>query len=59
MDSKKLAARIVKKILSDLGGRSGFDHWYDDIDADIKREIRYELEAIATNEIDKAHPAAV
>ncbi len=39
-DRAKLAAKAV---LADLNDRSGFDHWWGNIDSDTKREIRTDL----------------
>jgi hypothetical protein len=39
-DRAKAAAEAV---LDDLNDRSGFDHWWGDIDGDVQREIRGEL----------------
>lgn len=33
----------VKAVLDDLNDRSGFDHWWGDIDSDTRREIRSDL----------------
>ena len=41
-----VATRIVQSILSDLYGRAGYDAWWDEIDKDIKHEIRMDLEGI-------------
>lgn len=46
-DRAKTAAQAV---LADLNDRSGFDHWWSDIDSDTRREIRDDL----AKEIDKA-----
>lgn len=46
-DRAKSAAQAV---LADLKDRSGFDHWWADIDSDTRREIRDDL----AKEIDKA-----
>lgn len=35
----ELAKKIVEAITLDLLGRSGFDHWWDGIDDDIRHEI--------------------
>lgn len=48
MDS--LAQKIVKAILDELNDRKGFDWWWDELDADIRNEIRDEL-----TEIVEAH----
>lgn len=37
------AKAAAKAVLDDLNDRSGFDHWWGNIDSDIKREIRGDL----------------
>jgi hypothetical protein len=34
------AKKAVKAVLDDLNDRSGFDHWWGDIDSATRREIR-------------------
>ena len=40
------AQRIVRLILKELGGRGGFNGWWDGIDVATQREIRRTLETI-------------
>lgn len=42
-NTEAVAAKIVKAVITDLSDRSGFDHWWDDIDSGIRAEIRREL----------------
>lgn len=37
------AERIVFRVMDALGDRSGFDHWWYNIDADIRNDILDEL----------------
>lgn len=37
------AKGIVDAVLRELEGRKGFDWWWDDLDADIQKEIRLAL----------------
>ncbi len=37
-------AEITDRVLNNLKGRSGFDHWWDTIGEDIQEEIKQELE---------------
>lgn len=41
----------VEAVLRDLCDRSGFDHWWGEIDDDIQQEIRVELAEV----IEKAY----
>jgi hypothetical protein len=43
MKTGPLASTIVKVVLDELESRAGFDHWWDDIDADVQEEISDEL----------------
>lgn len=38
-----ICQEIVKAILKEFNGRAGFDHWWDELDSDIKKEIRTAL----------------
>lgn len=38
-----LSENIVFNIIKELNSRSGFDSWFDDIDAEIQEEILEEL----------------
>jgi hypothetical protein len=40
---KVKAKQVVEVVLNELGGRGGFDHWWDNIDEDIQDEIREKL----------------
>jgi hypothetical protein len=44
--------RIVWKIYQELDGRAGFDHWFGNIDNDIKDEIFDSLKEIMDAEED-------
>lgn len=48
--NKELAGSFVKKMISALSDRGGFDGWWDGIDEDIKTEIVEELAEILTTE---------
>lgn len=37
------ASEAAESVLDDLKGRKGFDHWWDDIDPEIKEEVRRSL----------------
>lgn len=41
-----LADNIVTAIMDELGGRSGFDHWFDDIEPGTREEILGQLAII-------------
>ena len=45
------AKAAAKAVLRDLDDRSGFDHWWGNIDGDIQQEIRAELAKV----IEKAY----
>ena len=51
--AQKRAKKIVKAILTDLEDRSGFDHWWGDIDGPIRTEIRKELTSIVVAELGR------
>lgn len=55
------AKSAAKAVLADLNNRSGFDHWWGDIDSGVKREIRHDLaEAIrkaARIDVTETHDA--
>lgn len=46
---------ISKKILSELNDRSGFDGWWDGIDADIQKEIHESIAKIVLQETTNEH----
>jgi hypothetical protein len=43
---------VVDAVLNDLEDRSGFDWWWDDIDPDIREEIKAELAAKVRTVLD-------
>ncbi len=43
-DTEGAAGRIVEVVLTLLEGRKGFDWWWDDLDSDIRDEIRRALQ---------------
>jgi hypothetical protein len=49
-DGTDRAKKAVKAVLDDLNDRSGFDHWWGNIDSGTRREIRDAL----TKAIEKA-----
>jgi len=49
MDKKK-ARKIVDKIIEDLTGRCGGDHWFYGCDKEIQKEIRDEWTQIVLSE---------
>jgi hypothetical protein len=48
-----LAERIVFRVMDELNGRSGFDHWWSNIDADIQNEILNDLHQTVERELNK------
>lgn len=47
------ASRLVGTLLRQLDGYSGFDHWWDNIDDDIKADIRADLQMIVRGYLAK------
>ena len=47
-----MATDIVEAILNELRGRKGFDWWWDDLEEDIKQEIRESLIHITNLKLD-------
>lgn len=43
IEKKTKAYLLVNNLLSELNDRSGFDNWWDDLDTNIKLEIKEEL----------------
>lgn len=54
--SSDQAKKIVKVVLDDLDGRSGFDHWWGGIDVDIQNEIRATLVGLVDGVLDAGTP---
>lgn len=48
------ALKIVNAVLKDLNGRKGFDDWWDNIDLEIRREIRKELTGVVVKAMGRA-----
>jgi len=45
------AEKIVNNIMDELEGRKGFNHWYWDIEPDIKDELIQKLISIVRDEL--------
>lgn len=45
----------VEKIIRELKGRGNFDHWWDEIDAEIQDEIKESLEEIINTTVSDTH----
>lgn len=52
------ARRAARKIVEDIGGRSGIKHGWQEIDADVMREIIEAWEAIIDREMGGRSGAA-
>ena len=48
-----IANDIVTTVLNDLENRSGFDHWWDDVDEEIQDEVRQVLAAKVQQVLDR------
>ena len=51
--NEMIAQDIWHAIYKNLSDRSGFDHWWDNIDSDTQEEIRGTLEAKITKILDE------
>lgn len=47
----RLAQRIANRIFDDMYGRSGFDHWWDQIHHGIQRDIRAKWVSLVEEEL--------
>jgi hypothetical protein len=54
MTLEQLKQRIAARIIDDLCGRSGGDHWFEGCDPEIQDEIRSAWADIIETEIEKA-----
>lgn len=45
----KTPTKLAKEIISTLNNRGGFDHWWDSIEEDIRKEIIEELSLVIEN----------
>jgi hypothetical protein len=49
-ERNRVSESKVERVIKELNGRKGFDHWWDGIDGEYQREIVEELKAIIDGE---------
>lgn len=50
MSAVRLPEAIADAVLDDLRGRSGFDHWWDALDEELRDEVR-DAAAVAVTQV--------
>lgn len=50
---ERAAVSAAEKIIDNLEDRSGFDHWWGGIDAEVQREIQLEIASIIQDAIQQ------
>lgn len=58
MISKKQARNAARGVLAELSGRKGFDYWFEEIDSDIKTEIRLAIASAIMKGVQEADDSA-